>query len=196
MRRASFEINISPEVSLGTARQLRPRIKKSYTGNITVERKGENKKGEDIKSKVNKNGDDIKSRFLKKVVNAKPKITESGDNTKSELGGNKKSSHKRILKESNTNEIKKVAVVHPISKKKDECHNGEPSQDEKKEVEVAVIMKATTKGQSVSSDIKSVAVRCEKEEDEVDDDNKENSRPKRAKKDNVRLSGYAKKWSL
>ena len=191
MRRASFEINISPEVSLGTARQLRPRIKKSYTGNITVERRGENKKGEDIKSKVNKNGDDIKSRFLKKVVNAKPKITESGDDTKSELGGNKKSSHKRILKESNTNEIKKVAVVHPISKKKDECHNGEPSQDEKKEVEVAM-----TKGQSVSLDIKSVAVRCEKKEDEVDDDNKENSRPKRAKKDNVRLSGYAKKWSL
>ena len=182
-RRASFEINISPDLSLGAARQLRPRSKKSYTGNYTVKSKGDNKKGENIKSKIDNNGDDIKSKSGKKGDNAKSKIVDNVDSAKSKES--KKKSKKRTLKESNANEIKRVAVEVALVALA---------------VEVALDTKAVRKcHEAVDSDVELVAMRGEKEkekEEEVDEENKENARPKRAKRDNVRLSGYAKKWSL
>ena len=181
-RRASFEINTSPDLSLGARRQLRPRSKKSYTGNNTVKSKGDNKKGENIKSKIDNNGDDIKSKSGKKGDNAKSKIVDNVDSAKSKES--KKKSKKRTLKESNANEIKRVAVEVALVALA---------------VEVALDTKAVRKVQAVDSDVELVAMRGEKEkekEEEVDEENKENARPKRAKRDNVRLSGYAKKWSL
>ena len=190
-RRASFEINVSPYMTLGTSRQLRPRIKKSYTGDVTIKSKGDN-----TKSKVGKNGDDVKSKFCKKGDNAKSKIVKNIDSTKSKAGGpaaeSRKKSSKKILRESNPI----VAVVYPISKGKGEWHNSELS-DGKKGVEVDMDMKAMKKGQENNSDIKSVAMRGDREkEEDMNEENKENARPKRTKRDNVRLSGYAKKWSL
>ena len=150
-RRASFEINISPYITLGTSRQLRPRMKKSYTGDITVKGKGDN-----TKSKIGKNGD-IKSKFGKKGDNAKSKIVKNGDNTKSKAGGpaagSRKKSSKKILRESNPKEIKIVAVVYPISQGKDKCHTSELSRDGKKGVEVDMDMKAMKKGQENNSDM-------------------------------------------
>ena len=128
-------------------------------------------------------------------------IVKNGNNAKAKMSrspatGRKKKSSKSTLRESNnTDEAKRVAVVHPITPPL--------SPDGKEGVDdvMAVIQvlrdaimetdtKATWKSQEMNCDEESIEMRGEEEKkEEGAEENKENVRPKRSKKDNVRLSG-------